>query len=154
MAFTGDDGSFELQDRVAGRSTVLCSVTSFHGVQGYRVVAGEPARLVVPSNPASLRVTSLPPMDRFSSLWLVSRDGRLIDVSSYATRAAGPVTLTIPALAPDAWKLVQVSSPTEWMALAGGGGPLPGIADVTLKPNERKTVDLKTTGRNDAAVGE
>jgi hypothetical protein len=150
-AFTGDDGSFELQDRVAGRSTVLCSVTSFHGVQGYRVVAGEPARLVVPTNPASLRVTSLPPMDRFSSLWLVSRDGRLIDVTSYATRAAGPVTLTIPALAPDAWKLVQVSSPAEWMALAGGGGVLPGITDVMLEPNERKNVELKTRSRNDVA---
>lgn len=151
--FTGDDGSFGLEDRVAARTPVLCSVTSFHGVQGYRVVAGEPARLVVPSSPASLRVTSLPPMDRFSSLWLVSRDGRLIDVTSYATRMAGPVTLTIPALAPDAWKLVRVSSPAEWIALASGGGPLAGIADVALEPHERKTVDLKTTDRNGAAVG-
>jgi hypothetical protein len=152
-AFSGDDGSFELRDRVAGRTTVLCSVTSFHGVQGYRAVAGEPARLVVPSNPASLRVTSLPPMDRVSSLWLVSRDGRLIDVTSYAPRTPGALTLTIPALAPDAWKLVRVSSAADWMALAAGGGPLPGIADVTLEPNERKTVDLKTTDRNVAAVG-
>ncbi|HEY0156686.1 MAG TPA: carboxypeptidase regulatory-like domain-containing protein [Thermoanaerobaculia bacterium] len=152
-ATTGDDGSFAIEDRAGGRATVPCSVTSFHGAQGYRVVAGEPARLVVPSNPAALHVSSLPAIDRFSSLWLVSRDGRLIDVSSYSSRTPGPVTLTIPALAPDAWKLVRVSSPGDWMALASGGGPLPGIADVTLEPNERKTVDLKTTGRNVAAVG-
>ena len=74
-------------------------------------------------------------------------------VSSYAPRVAGPATLTIPALAPDSWKLVRVTSPAEWMALASGGGPLPGIADVILEPNERKTVDLKTTDRNVAAVG-
>ena len=152
-AVTGDDGTFSIDERVASRATVLCGVTSVRGAQAYRVVAGEPARLVLPSNPAMLRVTSLPPMDRFSGLWLVSRDGRLLDVSSYAPTVSGPATLTIPALAPDAWKLVRVSSPAEWMALASGGGPLPGIADVMLEPNERKTVDLKTTGRNAAAVG-
>jgi hypothetical protein len=141
LAFTGHDGSFDVKDRVASRSTVLCSVTSFSGAQGYRVVAGEHARLVLPANPATLRVRSLPALDRFSGLWLVSRDGRVIEVSAYVPSLPGAVTLTIPALAPEAWKLVRVSSPSEWMGLSIGGGTLPGIVDVTLTPNERKTVD-------------
>jgi hypothetical protein len=152
LAFTGDDGSFDIGERVP-RSTVLCSVTSFAGAQGYRVVAGEPARLVLPSNPATLRVTSLPELDRFSGLWLVSPDGRVIEVSPYVPRLPGPATLTIPALAPEAWKLVRVSSPLEWMTFARGGGALAGLADVTLTPDERKTVDLKTAGRNPAPAG-
>jgi len=154
LAFTGHDGSFDLQDRVNARSTVLCSVTSFSGAQGYRVVAGEHARLVLPANPATLRVTSLPAMDRFSGLWLVSRDGRVIEVSPYVPRLAGAAALTVPALAPEAWKLVRVSSFSEWMALTAGGGALPGIVDVTLKPNERKTVDLEKAGRETATAGE
>ncbi len=140
LAFTGSDGSFDLRARVPSRSTILCGVTSFSGAQGYRVVAGEPARLVLPSNPAWVRITSLPAMDRFSALWLVSRDGRVIDVSPYVPRLPGAVTLTIPWLAPDAWKLVRVSSPSDWMALITGGGALTPIVDLTLKPDERKTV--------------
>jgi hypothetical protein len=147
VAFAGDDGSFDLEDRVPSRSTVLCGVTSFSGAQGYRVLAGEPARLVLPANPASLRVTSLPAMDRFSGLWLVSPDGRMIEVSSYVPRLPGAVALAIPALAPEAWKLVRVSTPAEWMALTTGGGALAPIADVTLTPDERKTVDLEKAGR-------
>lgn len=153
LAFTGSDGSFEVGDRVPSRSTVLCSVTSFSGAQGYRVVAGDPARLVLPSNPATLRVTSLPAMDRLSGLWLVSRDGRVIDVSPYVPRLPGSLTLSIPALAPEAWKLVRVSSPSEWMALVTGGGAFSGIVDVTLKQDERKTVDLEKAGRMTAPAG-
>lgn len=142
LAYTGNDGAFDLGDRVSSRLTILCSVTSFAGAQGYRVVAGDHARLVLPSNASSLTVRSLPEMDRFSGLWLVSRDGRVIEVSSYVPRLPGKVTLRIPALAPDAWKLVRVSSLAEWMALTTGGGGLGEIIDVTLKPDERKTVDL------------
>lgn len=149
-AFTGHDGSFDVGDRVRARSTVLCSVTSFSGAQGYRVVAGEPANLVLPANPAALRVTSLPAMDRFSGLWLVSRDGRVIEVSPYVPRVSGGATLDVPALAPDAWKLVRVSTPSEWMALGMVAGTLPGIVDVTLKPDERKTVDVENAGRKKA----
>jgi hypothetical protein len=147
VAFTGYDGSFDLEDRVPSRSTVLCGVTSFSGAQGYRVLAGEHARLVLPANPATLRVTSLPAMDRFSGLWLVSPDGRMIEVSQYVPTLPGAVALTIPALAPEAWKLVRVSSPSEWMALTTGGGALAAIVDVTLTPDERKTVDLEKAGR-------
>lgn len=150
VAFTRGDGWFDLEGRVASRATVLCSVTSFSGAQGYRVVAGQPARLVLPADSATLRVTSLPEMDRFSGLWLVSRDGRVIEVSPYVPRLPGAVPLTIPALAPEAWKLVRVSTPAEWMALAMGGGALTGIVDVTLKPDEQKTVDLKSAGRKTA----
>jgi hypothetical protein len=141
LAFTGNDGSFDLGARVASRSTVLCSVTSFSGAQGYRVIPGEHARLVLPANPATLRVNNLPAMDRFSGLWLVSRDGRLIEVSPYVPRLPDAGALTIPALAPEGWKLVRVSSPSEWMALTMRGGALAGIIDVTLKPDERKTVE-------------
>ncbi len=154
MAFTGYDGSFDIKGRVASRSTVLCSVTSFSGAQGYRVVAGDYARLVLPANPATLRVLSLPAMERFSGLWLLSRDGRVIEVSPYVPRVASAAALTIPALAPEAWKLVSVSSFSEWMALTTGGGALPGIVDVTLKPDERKTVDLEKTGRERAPAKE
>ena len=147
VAFTGDDGSFDIGDRVPSRTTVLCGVTSFNGAQGYRVVAGEHATLVLPANPATLRVTSLPAMGRFSGLWLVSRDGRMIEVSPYVPRLPGAVALTIPALAPEAWKLVRVSTPAEWMALTTGGGALAAIVDVTLRPDERKTVDLEKAGR-------
>ncbi len=147
VAFSGYDGSFELIDRVATRSTVSCGVTSFSGAQGYRVLAGEHATLVLPANPATLRVTSLPAIDRFSGLWLVSPDGRMIDVSPYLPRLPGPVAFTIPALAPEEWKLVRVSSPSEWMALTTGGGALAAIVDVTLRPDERKTMDLEKAGR-------
>ena len=147
VAFSGYDGSFELGDRVATRSTVPCGVTSFNGAQGYRVLAGEPARLVLPASPATLRVTSLPAIDRFSGLWLVSPDGRMVDVSPYVPRLPGPVALTIPAIAPEEWKLVRVSSPSEWMALTTGAGALAAIVDVTLTPDERKTVDLEKAGR-------
>jgi hypothetical protein len=143
LSYTGNDGSFDLGDRVTSRSTILCSVTAFSGAQGFRVVAGDPARLVLPSNPATLIVRSLPEMDRFSGLWLMSRDGRIIEVSSYAPRLPGAVTLTIPALAPDQWKLVRVSTLAEWMALSTGMGGAPGeLVDVTLKPGERRIVDL------------
>jgi hypothetical protein len=85
-------------------------------------------------------------VDRFSELWLVSPDGRMIEVSQYVPRLPGAVALTIPALAPEAWKLVRVSSPSEWMALTSGGA-LAAIVDVTLTPDERKTVDLEKAGR-------
>jgi hypothetical protein len=140
IASTESDGSFDLQDRVASRATLLCSVTSFSGAQGFRVVAGDHPRLVLPANPASLRV-SLPAMERFSSLWLISRDGRVIDVSRYVARRAGAVPLTIPALAPDAWKLVRVSTAADLLALMSGGGALPVLADFTLKAEERKIVE-------------
>ncbi len=154
LAFTGNDGSFDIGDRVASRSTVLCSVTSFSGAQGYRVVGGEHARLVLPANPASLRVTALPAMDRFSGLWLVSRDGRLIEVSPFVPRQPGKVALHIPALAPEAWRLVRVSSPSDWMALTTGGATLTAIADVTLKPDEKRTLDLESAERENAAHGQ
>jgi hypothetical protein len=146
VAFSQSDGSFDVGGRSPNRTMVLCSVTSFSGAQGYRVVPGEPARLVLSPSPASLTVSPLPPVDRFSSLWLMSSDRRLIDVSPYVARTPGDVSLIIPALAPEAWQLVRVTSPGDWLAIASGVGLPTEVATVTLKPNERKIVKLQNSG--------
>ncbi|HEX8407831.1 MAG TPA: carboxypeptidase-like regulatory domain-containing protein [Thermoanaerobaculia bacterium] len=151
-ATTADDGTFRISGQTNPRAAVLCSVTAASGVQGYRVVAGEPADLLLPASPAALQVLSLPPLNRLTSLWLIARDGRLVDVSRYVHSSGTAATLTLSAVAAEPWKLVRVSSLAEWHALAtGAGAMLPSLRDITLKPGERARIDLKESDRTGAA---
>lgn len=119
-ASTSDDGTFSIDGKKISPSSVPCSVTSFSGAQGYRVTPGESADLILPAAPAELQVLSLPPVNRLSTLWLVSQDGRLVDVTAYIQRGSETAMLVIPAVAPDQWKLVRVSSLADWVALTSG----------------------------------
>jgi hypothetical protein len=142
-ATTADDGTFSIE-RKAEPGAVPCSVSSFLGVQGYRFVPGETKDLVLPQRPAELRILSLPPVDRLSMLWLVSDDGRLVNVSRYLRPGADSYALTIPALAPGDWTLVRVSSINSWTSLTRGEvSALPAIAAVSLRPGQAKSIDLR-----------
>jgi hypothetical protein len=146
-ADTGDDGTFSIGGNSATKSAVFCSVNSFAGSQGYRVTPGQPVELLLSAAPAGLRVLALPRVNRLSTLWLVSRDGRLVHVSSFIGDNGTSAVLEIPALAPEAWSLVRVSSLAEWTALANGGAStLPRIGSVSLEAGQRKTIDLATDG--------
>jgi hypothetical protein len=136
------DGTFTIEGSGSVSSSALCSVTSFFGSDGYRVAAG-PATLMLPALPASLQVLSLPPINRMAALWLVSDDGRLIDVSPYVTSSGGTAVLRVPAVAPSHWKLVRVASLADWVTLTNGSASLLSpIVDVTLNPGDKKTVNL------------
>lgn len=145
---TSDDGRFSLTGVVSTHASLLCSVKSFAGVQGYRIVPGVAADLTLPAAVGELRVLSLPRLARLSSLWLVASDGRLINVSDFIHERGNDLALEIPALAPDRWALVRVASVTEWMTLtSGGASSLPALARVSLAPAERKIVDVSTGSR-------
>lgn len=146
-ARTGDDGTFEIGGNTVTTAPVLCSVNSFAGVQGYRVMPGQATELILPAGLAELRIQSLPPVNRLSSLWLVARDGRLVDVSGFMRPNGNTATLEIRALAPDEWRLVRVASLADWAALAGGASSsLRTLARVSLEPGQRKTIDFSEGG--------
>jgi hypothetical protein len=141
VAWSADDGTFKVD---GARGNALCSVTSLFGSDGYRVAAGASANLTLPAKPASLQVVSLPPVNRMATLWLVSEDGRLIDVSPYLRSSGTTATLDVAAIAPQRWKLVRVASVADWVALTGGSAALLApLADVTLEAGQKKLVNLE-----------
>jgi hypothetical protein len=141
-ALTSEDGTFSIPRQPSGRGPVLCGVSSFSGVQAYRVNPGTDAELVLPAETASLQLVSLPPLHRLSTLWLASPDGRLAEVSEYVRGTAASPVLSIPAMAAGRWKLVRVSSLGEWLALTNGGGMLTPLAEVSLNPGDRQRLEV------------
>lgn len=142
-ATTADDGTFSIEHD-AGPSPVFCSVNSSFGAQGFRVAPGEMRELVLPERTGRLRIASLPRSNRMQMLWLIAKDGRLVNVSRYIRPGSETDSLEVPALAPDDWTLVRISSTTNLAALTRGAATaLPTIATVSLGPGQTKSIDLR-----------
>lgn len=138
---TADDGTFRFETTADGVSA-RCGVLSSIGTQAYRVIMRQDSDLVISQPSAELLVSSLPAVTRVTSLWLVATDGRLLDATPFVRTAGATVTLMIPSLAPDTYRLVRVESLRDWVALTTGGGTVPTLAEFTLRPGEKHHVDV------------
>ncbi|HET7435992.1 MAG TPA: carboxypeptidase-like regulatory domain-containing protein [Thermoanaerobaculia bacterium] len=135
-AFTSDDGTFDLSADASMSRAALCAVTSFVGADAFRV-ASSPVTLSLPATPGTLEVNHLPPINRYESLWLLAPDGRLLDVTPFVLGSS----MTIPALAPNRWRLVRVRNLPDWLALTSGA-PLPAIVTALVEPGKRVSLDV------------
>ena len=144
-AISTSEGKFEIDLTAPSPPSALCSVVGPMGtVDAVRLSPGPRVNLTVPGATATLTINNWPKAGGADRLWLVAADGRAIGLRSVAMHLGQHGTaLTIPALAVGRWKLVQLQTMPQWLALAKGvGASLPSLAEVTLRAGTTERIEL------------
>ena len=110
------------------------------------------ADLVLPSETASLAIPDWGSRFNRDLYWLVSRDGRLFNLSWQTGKWGGlwsPLSIQMES---GAWKIVRVSSFEDWLRLAtAGGNALTPVVEFRLDPAEAKTIHLHGTEKKEVS---
>lgn len=164
--FVGDDGLPREQSAKAdeqGRFRIVVSqpapnvfhcsaVTAEGGVLPFAGAVGRTLDVAPPPVTGRLVIDD-PAFDwRANALWLVSQDGRLVNVA-WTVKFRGPDgSLIVPRLSTGSWRMVRVQTLAALLTLGrAGGGALPEAAAFSLDPGETEHIRLQPKSAGEPA---
>lgn len=145
-ADTDSEGTFAITLTPPAPAIALCSIVDPMGrVDAFKAAPGQPVSLAMTPGSGALRVPNWQTYPGQELLWMVARDGRVINMSAVAAKVGRFGTpLEISAFPPGFWKIVRVATLPEALLLATGmGASLPGVAEGDIRAGTTATMQLR-----------